>query len=196
MVSRSTATTVSASTMTFKDTIVSTRPEPRTLAISAARPVIVDTAVALILTVVSLMSVNKSVADTLSSVIVKNKLLATSGSAGTKFNNVAMSPVLTCAVITPEVKSVKSHRSSTLTTSVSSTVMAKLVERSISTDKNAILISSKVPKISITDTPSITVVVQSSIVIRSLALTDSSPKITATSGKVLICSELIAPAIS
>ena len=148
------------------------------------------------MTVVSLINFNRSVADTLSSVTVKYKLLATSGSAGSKVNNVAMSPGLTCAVITPEVKSVKSHRSSTLTKSVSSTVMAKLVERSISTDKNAILISSKVPKISITDTPSITVVVQSSIVIRSLALTDSSPKITATSGKVLICSELIAPAIS
>ena len=36
-----------------------------------------------------------------------------------------MSPVLTCAVITPEVITVKLFKSSTLTKSVSSTVMAK-----------------------------------------------------------------------
>ena len=62
---------------------------------SAAEPVKVDTAVASILTVVSLISVSKSAADTLSLVTVKYKLLATLGSAGVKVSKVAISVSLT-----------------------------------------------------------------------------------------------------
>ena len=115
MLSRSVAVTVSGSRVTFKNTIVSTRPEPRTLAISAAGPVIVETAVASILTVVSLINVNRSVADTLSSVIVKYKLLGTLGSAGVKVSSVAISVSLTLAVITPVVIAVKAFKSATVT---------------------------------------------------------------------------------
>ena len=70
---------------------------------SAAEPVKVETAVASIFTVVSLTSISKSAAETVSLVMVNDRLLATSGSAGVKVNKVAISLSLTVAVITPVV---------------------------------------------------------------------------------------------
>ena len=82
---------------------------------SAAEPVKVETAVASIFTVVSLTSISKSAAETVSLVMVKYRLLATPGFAGVKVNKVAISLSLTCAVITPEVVLANRFKLSTVT---------------------------------------------------------------------------------
>ena len=93
-----------------------------TLARSAAEPVKLETAVASIGTVVSLASISKSAAETVSLVMVNDRLLATSGFAGVNVNKVAISLALTVAVITPVVCEDRVFRSVTL--SVPETVTA------------------------------------------------------------------------